>query len=81
MIKIAGEGFVYEADGSSAPLCYRYEIVRDPEWWLDINKDTGAIYARRTFNMRSPHVKNNVYTAIVKVTGQLIWTFPQETRL
>uniref|UniRef100_A0A665XAZ2 Cadherin 15, type 1, M-cadherin (myotubule) n=1 Tax=Echeneis naucrates TaxID=173247 RepID=A0A665XAZ2_ECHNA len=41
----------------------RYEISRDPERWLDINRDTGDILAKRTFNMRSPHVKNNIYTA------------------
>nr|XP_046245637.1 cadherin-15 [Scatophagus argus] len=46
----------------------RYEISRDPERWLDINRDTGDITAKRTFNMRSPHVKNNIYTAVVKVT-------------
>lgn len=46
----------------------RYEISRDPERWLDINKDTGDITARRTFNMRSPNVRNNIYTAVVKVT-------------
>ncbi|XP_029354599.1 cadherin-15 isoform X2 [Echeneis naucrates] len=46
----------------------RYEISRDPERWLDINRDTGDILAKRTFNMRSPHVKNNIYTAAVKVT-------------
>ncbi|XP_069030041.1 cadherin-15 [Embiotoca jacksoni] len=45
----------------------RYEISRDPDRWLDINKDTGDISARRSFNMRSPHVKNNIYTAVVKV--------------
>uniref|UniRef100_A0A4W6CIX5 Cadherin 15, type 1, M-cadherin (myotubule) n=1 Tax=Lates calcarifer TaxID=8187 RepID=A0A4W6CIX5_LATCA len=46
----------------------RYEISRDPERWLDIDRDTGDIMARRTFNMRSPHVKNHIYTAVVKVT-------------
>ncbi|XP_042349430.1 cadherin-15 isoform X2 [Plectropomus leopardus] len=46
----------------------RYEISRDPERWLDINRDTGDITARRTFNMRSPNVKNNIYNAVVKVT-------------
>ncbi|XP_060892563.1 cadherin-15 [Labrus mixtus] len=46
----------------------RYEISRDPERWLDINGDTGDISARRTFNMRSPHVKKNIYAAVVKVT-------------
>ncbi|XP_059211631.1 cadherin-15 [Centropristis striata] len=46
----------------------RYEISRDPERWLDINKDTGDITARRTFNMRSPNVKNNIYNAVIKVT-------------
>uniref|UniRef100_A0A3Q3WXK7 Cadherin domain-containing protein n=1 Tax=Mola mola TaxID=94237 RepID=A0A3Q3WXK7_MOLML len=46
----------------------RYEIIRDPERWLDISRDTGDITARRNFNMRSPHVKNSIYNAVVKVT-------------
>ncbi|XP_044061719.1 cadherin-15 [Siniperca chuatsi] len=46
----------------------RYEISRDPERWLDINRDTGDITAKRTFNMQSPNVKNNIYNAVVKVT-------------
>ncbi|XP_051235496.1 cadherin-15 [Dicentrarchus labrax] len=46
----------------------RYEISRDPERWLDINRDTGDLTAKRTFNMRSPHVRNNIYNAVVKVT-------------
>uniref|UniRef100_A0A8D3DKT7 Cadherin 15, type 1, M-cadherin (myotubule) n=1 Tax=Scophthalmus maximus TaxID=52904 RepID=A0A8D3DKT7_SCOMX len=46
----------------------RYEIGRDPERWLDIDRDTGDIRAKRTFNMRSPHVKKHIYTAVVKVT-------------
>ncbi|KAG7235204.1 hypothetical protein INR49_003115, partial [Caranx melampygus] len=46
----------------------RYEISRDPERWLEIDRDTGDIRARRTFNMRSPHVKNHIYNAVVKVT-------------
>nr|XP_019935451.1 PREDICTED: cadherin-15 [Paralichthys olivaceus] len=46
----------------------RYEIIRDPEKWLDIDRDTGDIRAKRTFNMRSPNVKNQIYTAVVKVT-------------
>ncbi|CAL1603749.1 unnamed protein product [Knipowitschia caucasica] len=46
----------------------RYEISRDPERWLDIDRVTGGISVRRAFNMRSPHVKNSIYTAAVKVT-------------
>ncbi|XP_029316952.1 cadherin-15 isoform X2 [Cottoperca gobio] len=46
----------------------RYEISRDPERWLNINRETGDISARRTFNMRSLNVKNNIYNAVVKVT-------------
>ncbi|KAM9366964.1 cadherin-15 [Symphorus nematophorus] len=46
----------------------RYEIIRDPERWLEINRDTGDITARKTFNMRSQHVKNKIYNAVVKVT-------------
>ncbi|KAM7406023.1 hypothetical protein PAMP_000429 [Pampus punctatissimus] len=54
----------YDPDNSDL----RYDISRDPERWLDINRDTGDIIAKRTFNMRSPHVKNNIYNAAVKVT-------------
>lgn len=57
----------------SSALCERYEIIRDPERWLDINRDTGDIIAKRTFNMRSPHVKNSIYNAVVKATGQLLY--------
>ncbi|XP_068598354.1 cadherin-15 [Brachionichthys hirsutus] len=46
----------------------RYEMTKDPERWLHIDRDTGDITAKRTFNMRSPHVKNNIYNAVVKVT-------------
>lgn len=52
----------------------RYEINRDPESWLDINRDTGDITAKRKFNMRSPHVKNSIYTAAVKVIGQHVYS-------
>ncbi|XP_055010822.1 cadherin-15 [Boleophthalmus pectinirostris] len=54
----------YDPDNSEL----RYEISRDPERWLDIDRVTGDISVKRAFNMRSPHVKNNVYTAAVKVT-------------
>ncbi|XP_034048052.1 cadherin-15 [Thalassophryne amazonica] len=54
----------YDPDDSQL----RYEISRDPERWLDIDRDTGEITAKRTFNIRNPHVRNNVYTAAVKVT-------------
>lgn len=53
-------------------LLGRYEISRDPERWLDINRATGDITAKRSFNMRSPHVRNNIYRAVVKVTGQSV---------
>ncbi|XP_028295295.1 cadherin-15 [Gouania willdenowi] len=46
----------------------RYEIIRDPERWLDINRQTGDIVVKRALNMRSPHVRNNIYNAAVKVT-------------
>ncbi|XP_030581988.1 cadherin-15 [Archocentrus centrarchus] len=46
----------------------RYEISRDPERWLDINSDTGDITAKGTFTMRSPHVRNSIYNAVVKAT-------------
>ncbi|XP_017260467.1 cadherin-15 [Kryptolebias marmoratus] len=46
----------------------RYEISRDPEGWLEIDRDTGDIVSKRGFNMRSPHVRNGIYTAAVVVT-------------
>nr|XP_040021731.1 cadherin-15 [Gasterosteus aculeatus aculeatus] len=49
-------------------LDLRYEFSRDPERWLEINRDTGDITAKRRFNMRSPNVRNNIYNAVVKVT-------------
>uniref|UniRef100_A0A8C1RNE9 Cadherin 15, type 1, M-cadherin (myotubule) n=1 Tax=Cyprinus carpio TaxID=7962 RepID=A0A8C1RNE9_CYPCA len=48
----------------------RFEIIQDPENWLAINHGTGQITARRSFNIRSPHVRNNIYSAIVKVIDQ-----------
>lgn len=59
----------------------RYEFSRDPESWLDIDRDTGDISARRAFNMRSPHVKNNIYIAVVKVTGQFTSSMRQPGEL
>lgn len=53
-------------------LCGRYEISRDPGKWLDINANTGEIRVKRNFNIRSPHVRNNVYSAAVKATGGLL---------
>ncbi|KAM6980486.1 cadherin-15 [Aplochiton taeniatus] len=45
----------------------RYEISKDPEKWLSINSETGEIVTRGTFNVRSPHVKDHVYSAVVTV--------------
>uniref|UniRef100_A0A4W5NB28 Cadherin 15, type 1, M-cadherin (myotubule) n=1 Tax=Hucho hucho TaxID=62062 RepID=A0A4W5NB28_9TELE len=46
----------------------KYDILRDPEGWLIINHETGEITARKPFNVRSPHVKNNTYNAVIRVT-------------
>lgn len=46
----------------------RFEISHDPEKWLAINRDTGEVTARRAFNIRSPHVKDNIYRAMIKVS-------------
>ncbi|MEQ2280405.1 hypothetical protein AMECASPLE_019453, partial [Ameca splendens] len=46
----------------------RFQISKDPEGWLDIDRDTGNIFLRRSLNMKSPHVKNNIYSAVIKVT-------------
>ncbi|CAL8362189.1 unnamed protein product [Gadus morhua 'NCC'] len=46
----------------------RYDIIRDPERWLEINKVTGDISARRPFNIRSTYLRNGVYNAVVRAT-------------
>ncbi|XP_061078356.1 cadherin-15-like [Conger conger] len=46
----------------------RYEVQEDPEEWLSIDPETGEIRTQKAFNLRSPHVKNNVYYAVIKVT-------------
>ncbi|KAJ8400473.1 hypothetical protein AAFF_G00395970 [Aldrovandia affinis] len=46
----------------------RYEIQYDPEEWLSIDPETGELATRKAFNMRSPHVTNNIYYAVVRVT-------------
>ena len=48
---------------------FRYDIVTDPERWLDVNKLTGDIITRRQLNIQSPHLKNGVYKAVVRATG------------
>ncbi|XP_051980825.1 cadherin-15-like [Xyrauchen texanus] len=48
----------------------KFEIIQDPESWLAINVATGQISAKSTFNIRSPHVRSNVYAAVVKVMDQ-----------
>uniref|UniRef100_A0A8C8DK42 Cadherin 15, type 1, M-cadherin (myotubule) n=1 Tax=Oryzias sinensis TaxID=183150 RepID=A0A8C8DK42_9TELE len=45
-----------------------YEIFRDPEGWLEVDRNTGDISVKRAFNMRSPHVEDNSYSAAVRVT-------------
>ncbi len=51
-------------------LFFRFEIIQDPESWLAINHATGQITARASLKIRSPHVRNNIYSAIVKVIDQ-----------
>ncbi|XP_041917797.1 cadherin-15 [Alosa sapidissima] len=46
----------------------RFEISHDPERWLAINHDTGVVTARQAFNIRSRHVKDNIYRARIKVS-------------
>ncbi|XP_063044775.1 cadherin-15 [Engraulis encrasicolus] len=46
----------------------RFDISYDPEKWLSINRDTGEVTAKRAFNIRSPHVQNNVYRAMIEVS-------------
>ena len=48
---------------------FRYDILRDPERWLEINKVTGDVSARRPFNIRSTYLRNGVYNAVVRATG------------
>ncbi|XP_036400202.1 cadherin-15 [Megalops cyprinoides] len=53
-------------DADNAKL--RFEVEHDPERWIAINPQTGKITARKKFSLRSPHVKNNIYTARIKVS-------------
>ncbi|XP_029112178.1 cadherin-15 [Scleropages formosus] len=46
----------------------RYGMVHDPEKWLSINSDTGVLEARKPFNPRSAHVKNGIYSAVIRVS-------------
>uniref|UniRef100_A0A672M658 Cadherin-15-like n=1 Tax=Sinocyclocheilus grahami TaxID=75366 RepID=A0A672M658_SINGR len=55
---------------NNCEFLFRFEFIQDPENWLAINHATGQITARRSFNIRSPHVRNNIYSAIVKVIDQ-----------
>ncbi|XP_035250989.1 cadherin-15-like [Anguilla anguilla] len=46
----------------------RYEVEYDPEEWLSVDPETGEIRTQKAFNLRSPHVKNGIYHAVIKVT-------------
>ncbi|NP_997771.2 cadherin-15 precursor [Danio rerio] len=48
----------------------RFEIIQDPDEWLAIDHSTGQIMAKKNFKIRSPFVRNNIYSAVVKVTDQ-----------
>lgn len=43
----------------------RYKIIRDPEGWLDVGKDTGLIKVKRVMDRESPFVKDDKYTALI----------------
>ncbi|XP_016101352.1 cadherin-15-like [Sinocyclocheilus grahami] len=68
-----GRAIIHISDINNHAPKFHSEIARpalDPENWLAINHATGQITARRSFNIRSPHVRNNIYSAIVKVIDQ-----------
>ncbi|XP_055777244.1 cadherin-15 [Salvelinus fontinalis] len=61
---VLASNIAYDPDNAKL----KYDILRDPEGWLIINHETGKITARKPFNVRSPHVKNNIYNAVIRVT-------------
>uniref|UniRef100_A0A8C8FWX4 Cadherin domain-containing protein n=1 Tax=Oncorhynchus tshawytscha TaxID=74940 RepID=A0A8C8FWX4_ONCTS len=61
---VLASNIAYDPDNAKL----KYDILRDPEGWLIINHETGEIIARKPFNVRSPHVKNNIYNAVIRVT-------------
>uniref|UniRef100_A0A674E4Z1 Cadherin 15, type 1, M-cadherin (myotubule) n=1 Tax=Salmo trutta TaxID=8032 RepID=A0A674E4Z1_SALTR len=61
---VLASNIAYDPDNAKL----KYDILRDPEGWLIINHETGEIAARKPFNVRSPHVKNNIYNAVIRVT-------------
>uniref|UniRef100_A0A673X3U1 Cadherin 15, type 1, M-cadherin (myotubule) n=1 Tax=Salmo trutta TaxID=8032 RepID=A0A673X3U1_SALTR len=61
---VLASNIAYDPDNAKL----KYDILRDPEGWLIINHETGEITARTPFNVRSPHVKNNIYNAVIRVT-------------
>ncbi|KAJ8343722.1 hypothetical protein SKAU_G00310510 [Synaphobranchus kaupii] len=46
----------------------RYDVQYDPEGWLSIDPETGELRTQTVFNLRSAHVKNSIYYAVIKVT-------------
>uniref|UniRef100_A0A4W5RFF6 Cadherin 15, type 1, M-cadherin (myotubule) n=1 Tax=Hucho hucho TaxID=62062 RepID=A0A4W5RFF6_9TELE len=60
---VLASNIAYDPDNAKL----KYDILRDPEGWLIINHETGEITARKPFNVRSPHVKNNIYNAVIRV--------------
>uniref|UniRef100_A0A8C8C9N1 Cadherin domain-containing protein n=1 Tax=Oncorhynchus tshawytscha TaxID=74940 RepID=A0A8C8C9N1_ONCTS len=61
---VLASNIAYDPDNAKL----KYDILRDPEGWLIINHETGEIAARKPFNVLSPHVKNNIYNAVIRVT-------------
>ncbi|XP_029497236.1 cadherin-15-like [Oncorhynchus nerka] len=61
---VLASNIAYDPDNAKL----KYDILRDPEGWLIINHETGEITARKPFKVRSPHVKNNIYNAVIRVT-------------
>uniref|UniRef100_A0A8C7G2S2 Cadherin 15, type 1, M-cadherin (myotubule) n=1 Tax=Oncorhynchus kisutch TaxID=8019 RepID=A0A8C7G2S2_ONCKI len=61
---VLASNIAYDPDNAKL----KYDILRDPEGWLIINHETGEIAARKPFNVLSPHVKNNMYNAVIRVT-------------
>ncbi|KAJ7986042.1 hypothetical protein DPEC_G00346710 [Dallia pectoralis] len=62
--KLLASNIAYDPDNAAL----KYDILKDPEGWLDIDTETGDIRARKSFSIRSPHVKSNVYNAVIRVT-------------
>ncbi|XP_009981056.1 PREDICTED: cadherin-like protein 26, partial [Tauraco erythrolophus] len=47
------------------PNNIKYELARDPDGWLSVDKNSGVLTVVKEFDQESPNVNNSLYTIIV----------------